>query len=367
MENLVDWLALYLTPGLGAAGCKTLVDFFGSPARALDAGPEQIAGLKGIRKKSHTAIAPEPARKRAVRELEKADRAGVKIICWDDNCYPEPLRNIYNPPVLLYVKGDVECLNSPGLAVVGSRAASTYGLKIAEEFSNRLSHRGLTILSGLALGIDGAAHKGALAGSGRTIAVLGCGVDVVYPRFHKDIYEAIACQGALVSEYPLGIEPEGFRFPARNRIISGLALGVLVVEAAGRSGSLITARLALEQGRDVFAIPGRIDSLKSKGSHRLLQEGAKLVHCLEDIIDELPPFMGKKYSDSVIGHSPDSQVIDELSTDEQKVLACLDEYPKPVDDIILATGLSASKVNEALLLMELKGACRRLPGNLYQK
>jgi DNA processing protein len=234
--------------------------------------------------------------------------------------------------------------------------------------ADSLSGQGFTIISGMALGIDTAAHNGTLAAGGRTIAVLGCGLDIVYPPGNKELHKLIACAGAVVSEFPLGTKPESFRFPARNRIISGLSLGVLVVEAANRSGSLITASHALEQGREVFAVPGRIDSMKSAGTHTLLQQGAKLVHSINDIIEELPA-AAQPGQDKIISQGREGEPVlpANLSQEEAELLSCLDVYPLTIDDIVQESGFSARKTNELLLHLELKGVVEALPGTSYKK
>ncbi|MDT8334860.1 MAG: DNA-processing protein DprA, partial [Desulfurivibrionaceae bacterium] len=284
MEILEEWLTLYLTPGLGSGGCRHLVDHFGSPAAVLQASPQDLQKVPGrIGKKGCAAIGRRETRLAAKKELHRAAAAGIEIICRDSDDFPAWLLNIPDPPLLLYVKGRTAALNSPGIGIVGSRAASSYGLKMAADLARQLARQGLTVISGLALGIDAAAHRGALAADGKTVAVLGCGLDIIYPAQNRELFAAIPAHGAIVSEYPLGTKPDSFRFPARNRIISGLGLGVVVVEAAQRSGSLITAGHALDQGREVFAVPGRADSVKSTGTHRLLQAGAKLVLGINDI------------------------------------------------------------------------------------
>lgn len=366
MENLQDWLALYLIPGLGASSCKRLIDCFGGPRHVLEADIQELFKVPGIRKTAASEIIKNPAYEKAEQEIKQAQKENITIIAWDDPAYPPLLRNIHNQPVLLYVNGSPEHLHSPAVAIVGARAATSYGQRIAENMACQLAQRGVTLVSGLALGVDTAAHKGALNGCGKTIAVLGCGVDVVYPYQNRKLFERISEDGVLVSEYPLGTKPEGFRFPARNRIISGLSLGVLVVEAAKRSGSLITAQLALEQGREVFAVPGMVDSAKSEGSHRLLQEGAKLVHSVDDILEELP--IG---CSPVQSAGPDSTEtkghIQGMSEEEKHLFSFLDVYPKTIDDIIQISGLSAPKVSELLLTLEIKRLIESLPGKQYQR
>lgn len=364
-QRTIDWLRLSLTPGLGAAGCRRLVDHFGSPDRVLAAPPAELAKIGGIRKTTQAAIGNADIARTAEATLQKVQNRGQTLLCWDDPGYPAQLRTIHDPPVLLYLQGSLAVLNSAGIAVVGARAASTYGLQMADRFARDLALHGLAIISGLALGIDSNAHAGALAAAGKTVAVLGCGLDIVYPPRNRKLFDQIAATGALVSEYPPGTPPDSFRFPARNRIISGLALGVLVVEAAKHSGSLITAQLALEQGREVFAMPGRIDSGKSEGTHRLLQDGAKLVHSVADILEELPAFSSGHQAQETTPHSANDPT--GLDQGSQILLTILDVYPKNIDDLIVATGLPARVVSEKLLLLELADLIVVLPGKLYQR
>ncbi len=362
-NNLADWLTLYLTPGLGPTGCMKLVEAFGSAADALKASQTNLRKVPGLRKNSLAAIGTVK-QARVQQEIDQAARFGVTIICQDDHTFPELLRHIHNPPVILYVKGDVELLNKPGLGIVGSRAASSYGLEMATSFAARLAGLGLNIISGLALGVDGAAHRGALQAAGKTVAILGCGLDIVYPAQHQKLYDKIAANGAIISEYPFGTRPENFRFPARNRIISGMALGVLIIEAAKRSGSLITAHLAMEQGREVFALPGRVDSVKSEGTHRLLQEGAKLVLSESDILDELQ--LGFTSLQTETPAEANGTTATALCADEEKVCTILDVYGIAIDEIIFKSELTAARVNEILLLLELKGLVETLPGNQFK-
>jgi len=358
-----DWLTLHLVPGLGATGFRKLVDAFGSASAVLRASRQALMQVPGLRAEAVAAIIKQPPYREAEAELQQAERLGITLLYLGEPGYPPLLANIYKPPMVLYVKGDPGVLGQKGLAVVGSRAATSYGLKIARDLSGKLAARGVVIISGLALGIDTAAHAGAIAMGGKTVAVLGCGLDVSYPKSNCRLAEQIAETGALISEYPLGTPPEAFRFPERNRIISGLGLGVLVVEAAQRSGSLITARIALEEGREVFAIPGRVDSAKSAGTHRLLQEGAKLVGGIDDILDE----MGWQTPPAASSLQPSPWAPPEaIDQDEARVLAVLEVYPKHIDTIIMQARLSAAKVNEVLLRLELHGLIESLPGQQYR-
>lgn len=356
---LLDWLTLTLTPGCGPATARRLLDHLGEIGAAC-ATPATLAGIPGLREEVRRQLGDPAIRQRAAEELERCQRAGVELVAWDDPRYPALLKEIANPPLVLYVKGDAALLAAPALAVVGARAATSYGQKIAGEISAGLARHGFTVVSGLALGIDGIAHRHALSAGGKTIAVLGCGVDLPYPAQHRDLYQEIADQGALVSDYPLGTPPEGFRFPARNRIISGLCRGVVVIEAAKHSGSLITAELAMEQGREVFAVPGRVDSAKSEGCHRLIREGATLIHTVADILAELD------YSAPVATQaSPPAAARQDLSAEEQSIVACLEAYPQDIDTIITTTRLSAQKVATLLLGLELKGVVASHPGQQY--
>lgn len=359
-----DWLTLHLVENLGAAGCHKLIEAFGSVTDVFKASRRDLDQVSGIRKSAKEIIVSSPPRKKAEQELEQAHRLGVSVLTLGDEFYPKLLRTIYSPPIVLYVRGDSLQLNRAAVAIVGSRAATIYGLKVAASMARDLTAQGLAIISGLALGVDAAAHAGALEGGGVTVAVLGCGVDICYPQKNQVLAEKIAATGAIVSEYSFGTKPEAFRFPARNRIISGLSLGVLVVEAAIRSGSLITARQALDQGREVFAVPGRVDSFKSAGTHRLLQEGAKLVHTVGDILEELPPLhVPENCGLCGTGKKTD---LSSLGKQEEQILAVLDAYPQHFDTILSQVRLPVHKLNELLLILELQGMVECLPGQQYR-
>lgn len=365
-HNLRDWLTLHLAPGLGAATCRRLVEQLGSPRAVLEAGQRQLASLSGIRPAALAALTGGDRDQRddqTDRELEAAGRLGIKIVTLDNPVYPERLRHIHSPPLVLYVKGLLDTLNTPGIAIVGSRAASSYGRRVAAKMSHGLAGLGFTVISGLALGIDSEAHQAAMEADGRTIAVLGCGLDVLYPSANRRLFERIPTAGALVSEYPLGTKPDSFRFPARNRIISGLALGVLIVEASQRSGSLITAQHALEQGREVFAVPGQVDSVKSAGAHTLVQQGAKLVQSVADIVEELSPTGPYPAGDREKSATP----LPQMSAAETELLAFLEVYPRPIDEIVRASGLAPQKVSELLLMLELKDVVEAQPGQCYRR
>jgi len=369
-KKIQSWLALSLVPGMGPVTCNKLVAHFGSPEKVLAASSPNLTAVASLRKESLAALSGEGRQyleELANKEIERAAEKNIAIIPCDDPLYPALLKNIHDPPVVLYVLGAPELLTCRGMGIVGSRAATHYGKDIAQQMAGSLSRQGFTTISGLALGIDTAAHNGALAAEGKTIAVLGCGLDIVYPPSNHNLYKRIASAGAVVSEYPLGTKPDSFRFPARNRIISGLSLGIVVVEAANRSGSLITASHALEQGREVFAVPGRIDSVKSAGTHTLLQQGAKLVHSINDIVEEFPANVFQQSVEEA-GTEEDEQVFFEnLSQEEAELFEFIGVYPRTFDEIIKDSGFTPQRINEVLLLLELKGMVQTLPGKSYQR
>ena len=370
MKQIQSWLALHLVPGIGPVTCFKLVAHFGSPEKVLSAGSSDLAGVASLRQETLVALCGEGRQEledQVKKEIELAAEKNISIIPCDDPLYPALLKNIHDPPVVLYVMGTPEVLDCRGLGIVGSRAATVYGKSVAEQMANSLARQGFSIVSGMALGIDSAAHKGALAAEGKTIAVLGCGLDIVYPPSNHNLYKHIASAGAVVSEYPLGTKPDSFRFPARNRIISGLSLGIVVVEAANRSGSLITASHALEQGREVFAVPGRIDSAKSAGTHTLLQQGAKLVHSIDDIVEEFSAAPFQQKAEGSNGEGDEQGIMENLSPEEAELFGFIEVYPRTFDDIVKDSGFTAQKTNELLLFLELKGMVEPLPGKSYQR
>ena len=358
------WLALKFVPDVGNVACKNLVDAFGSPGSVFRASHAELSRVYPITGRTARRIKEFNDWDRVDRELSLADRHGVSIITAHDGSYPKNLRTIYDYPPLLYVRGSL----SPDdilLAVVGSRLASTYGKFITERLCRDLALQGITIVSGMARGIDSAAHRGALAGRGRTIAVLGSGIDVIYPPENGKLYERIAAQGAVITEFPFATEPSGPNFPARNRIISGMSLGVVVAEATERSGSLITARCALDQGREVFAIPGSIDSPGSRGTHALIREGAKLCEDIADIVEEIlpqidvaPPMKEGRADEPETAGDP-------LTASESDLLDKIGSTPVHVDTLIAMTGSKTGDLLNILLTLELKGYIEQLPGKLF--
>ncbi len=357
-EGLEGWLRLTLTPGLGAATIRTLLREFGLPENLLARRRADLARFAPAH--ALDALDSDEVGHQVSRSLEWAAQPGHAVITLADEAYPRPLLEIADPPVLLYAHGRVELLNRPALAIVGSRNATAQGLRDAERFAHAFSDSGLTVASGLALGIDAAAHRGALSGRGSTLAVLGTGIDLRYPPRNADLAERIANEGLLLSEFPLGTKALGNNFPRRNRLISGLSLGCLVVEAALASGSLITARSAAEQGREVFAVPGSIHSPLSKGCHALIKSGAKLVESAEDVLAELP---GHR-SGSMRARDEPNRIREE---DEDSLLAHLGFEPLDADSLCARSGWPADRVASELLRLELEGFVAKLPGGLYQK
>lgn len=345
-----DWLALEAVPGLGPEAVRRLFDVFPGIAAIRSAKPAQLAALVGDR--LATGIVNAQAAQGGLDWLTAADN---HLITWQDPAYPAQLRDLTDAPAWLYVKGDPEWLARPMLAIVGSRHATPQGLRDAHAFAQTLSEAGLTIVSGLALGVDTAAHEGGLAGLASSVAVVGTGLDRVYPARNRELAHRLAAGGAIVSEFPIGTPPKRGHFPRRNRLISGLALGVLVVEAALESGSLITARLAAEQGRDVFAIPGSIHSPLSKGCHRLIKQGAKLVESAADILEEL----GRRLP------AAPAAVTTTGATDE--LLEILAGGALSPDQLVERLGLTLETLSVRLLAAEMAGQIARLPGGLYQR
>lgn len=366
-DRLVPWLALLRLPGLGTRGRHALLAHFENPEAIFSARRADIehalhsadVATRGDRGPLHEALAAGPAA--GVRETDLAWLAQPRchLLTWTDPDYPRLLRELPDAPVALYVHGDRTLLARPQLAVVGSRNPTPAGRENAAAFAKSLAAAGLTVTSGLALGVDGAAHRGALA-AGTTIAVAGTGLDRVYPPRHRELAHAIVHAGAIVSEFPLGTPPRPENFPVRNRIISGLSLGVLVVEAAQQSGSLITARLAVEQGREVFAIPGSIHSPLARGCHALIRQGAKLVETANDVLEELGPL-------AALAIPAAHESAPALSNEESELLRHLGYDSVHIDAIIERSGLTPDRVSSMLLALELRGLIAVGPGGTYQR
>jgi DNA processing protein len=370
-----DWIALNMTPGVGPRVTARLLEHFGSAEAIFDAPRRELALLR-LTPDTIESIAKRDLHQRAEEEIEKVRKVGGDILVLDDGVYPTLLRETYDPPVTLYVKGAwSECLDGPCVAIVGSRRCSTYGQNAALMLSRELAQRGVTIVSGLARGIDAAAHRGALEAGGRTVGVMGTGLDQVYPRDHKKLAEEILeNKGALVTQFPLGTPPVSENFPYRNRVISGLSLGVVVIEAAENSGSLITARLAMEQNREVFAVPGNITSRNSFGTNYLIKgAGAKLVQQWQDVASELPAEIAAQLLPPPSKKKKKGALVDQLQltpsdlNDHERAIFKLltTDTPLQIDTLAETTKLSITQLATALLTLEMRELIRALPGKCF--
>ena len=371
-----DWVALNMTPGIGPRAAAKLLERFGSAEAVYAATRAELSQLRVLPEAIDSIIAKDLHQKAEV-EIQRIRALGDDILVLDDGVYPSLLREIYDPPIVLYVKGAwSKCLDQPCVALVGSRRCSTYGQNAALMLARDLAQRGVTIVSGFARGIDAAAHRGALEAGGRTIAVLGTGIDECYPRDHRKLGQEILEQGgAMVSQFPLGTPPVSENFPYRNRIISGLSLGVVIVEAAENSGSLITARLAIEQNREVWAVPGNITSRNSFGTNYLIKgAGAKLVQQWQDVATELPPQIAAKLLPPPFGDRTKERALADqlafvpqnLSGSQRTVLKLLSpDNPAHIDALLDKTKLSISDLTAALLALEINELIRQLPGRCF--
>jgi DNA processing protein len=360
-NRLLPWFTLRSVPGVGSLLFKRLIEAFGSPEAALAAAPGSLATVHGISGKLADAIAVHQISAAAEQDLDRALDAGYAVVTMNDTAYPALLRQIPDPPAYLYVAGRLDAADTC-IAVVGSRHPTDYGLRTTRRLSRDLAMQGFTVVSGLARGIDTAAHEGALDGAGRTVAVLGSGLDRIYPAENRRLAERISASGAVVSEFPPDAGPDGHHFPIRNRIISGMCLGTMIAEATLRSGSLITARLAADQGREVFAVPGSIHSHKSTGTHTLIKQGAKLVEHAGDVIDELSPMLYAAVERPAANPAPAAPA---LTGDEAEVHAVLSPYPVHIDELGRRLSMDPARLSGLLLGLELKGLARQLPGKFF--
>jgi DNA processing protein len=371
-NNTVYWLGLTRIQGLGVRGIHKLIGYLGSPKAAYMASLTELEASGLPATVCHSVFAQEGL-KEAEKEIEAAEKAGCRLVDYESSAYPSLLRQIEDPPPVLYVKGHIEALSGHCLAIVGSRRPSAYGLQVARRLARDLAERSMVIVSGLARGIDSAAHHGALEAKGRTIAVQGRGMDGIYPAENSRLAEKIAESGAVISEFPLGTGPKPENFPIRNRVISGLSLGVLVVEASEYSGSLITARLAAEHNREVFALPGNITSAQSFGPNLLIKQGAKLVGEWMDILEEFPPDVRMQLlpsgaaSDDGQGGENSGRLFEESLTPEQKKVfeALRVDEALFVDSILDSVTLPQPQVMQVLLELEMNGLVRQLPGKNF--
>ncbi|MBW2094858.1 MAG: DNA-protecting protein DprA [Deltaproteobacteria bacterium] len=361
-RDIFPWLCLYLISGVGNVGCRKLIEHFGSAEEIFRSSVPALMEAGELRESAARKITEKVFSIDPEQEMKRIEQIGARIIPFPDSSYPSLLREIHDPPVLLYSRGKPIPPGQHFIAIVGSRNATDYGRRTAQKIALGLTENGIGISSGLARGVDASAHWGCVRGQGFTIAVLGTGVDIRYPRSNAKLFEKVLEQGAVVSEFPLGTAPEPKNFPMRNRIISGVSRGVVVVEATRQSGSLITAGLALEQGRDVFAVPGSVDSFKSRGPHFLIKQGAKLVEHAEDILSEIGYF-----------YAPDNQGADEdverpgvrLEPEEKRVFDCLGPYPMHIDQIIRSTGCAPGETSSILTRLELMGLIIQMPGMMF--
>lgn len=359
------WLTLARAPGLGAILAGRLLDRYGDAAAALAAGPAAWRQT-GVPEAAREAL-KNPDEKALAADLAWLSQAGHALITRADRRYPAVLAESPQPPAWLFAIGDLDLLDAPGFAIVGSRNPTPAGAAHARDFAAEMAGAGFVVVSGLAMGIDAAAHEGALAVDGMTIAVCGTGLDRVYPARHRDLARRIAGRGLLLSEFVPGTEPKPGNFPSRNRIIAGLAAGTLVVEAARTSGSLITARLALEAGREVFALPGSVDNPLARGCHRLIREGAKLVESAADILEEIAPQLGPAPARGADEDRPQARDEPALDTDYGRLLDCLDSGPASIDELVARSGLTADAVSSMLLILELRGRVATTPGGAFQR
>lgn len=360
MHPALPWLRLSSANGIGPLRFRRLVSHFGSPDAVLGASRSQLLASPGISDRLADAIChvANAASAPFLDEIRLAETQGVRLLCLGTESYPPLLSEIADPPPVLYIRGNFPT-DGAAVSIVGSRNATRYGCESAHRLAGDLSRAGLMVISGMARGIDAAAHEGALAAKGTTIAVLGCGLSRVYPPEHGRLAQEIAANGAIVSEYPMAARPDAAHFPARNRIIAGLSLGTAVIEAADRSGSLITARLAAEQGREVFAMPGSTRSSRSVGTHRLLRQGAKLLETASDILEEFPGF-----SAPFLGNQTDC-VEKSLDLTESTVFKALDPYPVHIDDIARRIGMATGPLSAVLLKLEIAGKVVQYPGKYF--
>lgn len=366
MTESEAYVALNMLPKVGPGRVRRLVEALGSASAALGARRDSLMRVEGIGAEVASVIADWESHSDLAAELAGASGRGVRLLTPADPGYPENLRNIYDPPLALYVRGGLEARDRRGVAVVGSRQTSYYGREMSRRLSYQLAYAGMTVISGLARGVDTYAHEGAIAAKGRTIAVLGCGIDQVYPPENGLLAEKVAENGALISEFPLGTKPDRQTFPIRNRVVAGLSMGVLVVEAPRSSGALITARMALDQGRQVFAVPGRVDTPHSRGCHQLIKDGARLVEGAEDVLAEfefLIPGIGKTPIPRPPGAGdPEPEGI---GKEDLAILDSLGSEERHIDEVIRICGLPPAKVSSSLLQLELRRLVRSLPGKYF--
>tara|TARA_B100000315_G_scaffold156954_1_gene145496 strand:+ start:5580 stop:6683 length:1104 start_codon:yes stop_codon:yes gene_type:complete len=362
-EKKYYWLALNMVPGIGRKLYHRLINHFHSPEKVFQAPNSQLLQIEGMGENLVKAITSFKLDEVIEREKKLVELNRASILTFQDNIYPENLKKIYDPPPVLYMKGSIAKMDNVAVAIVGTRIPSRYGKLVTEKISAELAKRGVTIISGMASGIDSIAHRSAIAARGRTLAVFGCGVNMTYPTENINLKEMIIENGAVLSEFPMNTRPERTNFPMRNRIISGLSLGTIVIEAAEKSGALITSDFALEQGKDVFAVPGNINSPKSKGTNRLIKMGAKLVESADDIIEEFPYEV--KMLLQTVSKQKEKTDLPELSVDEKKIYSLLSEEETHIDTLIQESNMPSQKVSALLIQMELKDVIKQQSGKMF--
>ena len=399
-NETISLIHLNMIQGVGLKTVQRLRDVFGSATRTLQATSDELGEIDQLSPTMHDLLKRKPIQYPIERELELINEYGCQVVTLYDDAYPQYLKEIDTPPLVLYIRGELTPEDLLSLSIVGSRDAKDYGRKVSYRLSYQLAQRGLTVVSGLAKGIDTSAHRGALESGGRTIAVMGSGLSFIYPATNRDLAEKISESGALISEFPMGVKPKPRNFPRRNRIISGLTLGTVVVEASNRSGALITARLAGEQGREVFAVPGEIFSELSTGTHKLINNGAKLINTVDDLLNELPrhalsqiqsaasasqvpgveaeasqepsversdPKPAAMQSPSKVQQPIQSAPPPDLTPDERTIFDAIEVPSSHIDTIVRTTQLPISQVSSVLLMLELKGIVQQLPGKQFAK
>lgn len=365
MDSREALLALNMIDGVGPVRVRQLLEHFLEPQKILGASRAQLQKVPGIGPELAEGIAGWEKDVDLKGELERVEKFGCKIVIQSDENYPELLRQIYDPPIVLYVKGELLPKDKNAVAIVGSRLTTHYGVEVARKLSYQLAYIGVTVVSGGARGIDTAAHQGALNAKGRTVTVMGTGINLVFPAENKELFERIAAQGALITQFPFNRKADKQSFPIRNRVVAGMTLGTVVVEANLTSGALITARMANDNGRQVFAVPGRIDSPRSKGCHELIKNGgAKLCEGAEDILSEFEYIFPKSNKPEVLRDAPDLPAFT-LSPNESALYGLIDKEEKSIDDLIRRSGLAPSAVSVTLLGLEMKRLIRQLPGKIF--
>jgi DNA processing protein len=362
MSDLQYWIALNLLPDIGPVLSRRLLTAFGSPENIFRMSRKELRQIEGIGDNRALSIAKFNRWDSVQKEIDLAAKHNVHIVSHADRIYPEGLKRINDAPPILYIKGRIERADKYAVAMVGSRNATIYGKHVAEQMGRKLASSGLTVVSGMARGVDTASHTGALKTGGRTIAVMGSGLDVPYPVSNRELMNKIASLGSVISEFPFGTQPHRENFPRRNRIISALSMGVIVVEATLDSGSLITVTYALEQGKEVFAVPGNITSRNSKGTNDLIRNGAKLVESADEVINELRPQLKGSLKEDVLAAENEPA---ELTDDEKSVFRCISAEPKHIDTIIREKKIDTGRALSILLSLELKGIISQSEGKLF--